>query len=166
MLLEDYYGSRCVRFRDRGVRVRPVGSTPGDRRLEKPGARLAGGSDIFRSSGGTVLAVRSLMSDIRYAVRTFLRTPGFTIVAILTLALGIGATTTLFSIVNAVLLKPLPYPAADRLITMRGSLADLRDVEAAGRSFEGMAMWASNQYNLRTEGDARRERRGGRPGRS
>jgi putative ABC transport system permease protein len=95
------------------------------------------------------------MSDIRYAVRTFLRTPGFTIVAILTLALGIGATTTLFSIVNAVLLKPLPYPAADRLITMRGSLADLRDVEAAGRSFEGMAMWASNQYNLRTEGDAR-----------
>jgi hypothetical protein len=93
------------------------------------------------------------MTDLRYAVRTSSRTPAFTAVTILTLALGIGATT-IFSIVNAVLMEPLPYRDADRLVTMRGSLADLRDVEASSRSFAGMAMWASNLYNLRTDAEA------------
>ena len=95
------------------------------------------------------------MTDITYAIRTFLRTPGFTIVAILTLALGIGATTAMFSVVNAVLLRPLPYADPDRLVTTRGSLADLRDLKASSQSFEGMAFWASNLYNLRTDADSR-----------
>jgi predicted permease len=90
------------------------------------------------------------MNDLRYAVRAFLRTPGFTLVAVLTLALGIGATTAIFSVVNAVLLRPLPYADADRLVATRGSLADLRDLDRSNRSFDGTAMWASNQYNLRT----------------
>src|SRR5205814_687963 len=52
-------------------------------------------------------------------------------------------------------LRPLPYADPDRLVTTRGSLADLRDLDAANQSFEGMAFWASNLYNLRVDADTR-----------
>jgi putative ABC transport system permease protein len=98
------------------------------------------------------------MNDIRYAVRTLLRAPAFTLVAVLTLALGIGATTAIFSVVNAVLIRPLPYTDADRLMTTRGSLPDLRDWQQSTGSFEAMAFWASNLFNLKVGTDSQQVR--------
>jgi predicted permease len=104
---------------------------------------------------GWEAGLESVWGDVRYALRTLRRSPGFTVVAILTLTLGIGANTAIFSVVNAVLLQPLPFTDADRLVTTRGSQADLRDLHAANRSFEDIAFWASNQFTLRLDDDSR-----------
>ena len=63
--------------------------------------------------------VDSVGRDLRYALRGLLRRPAFTLAAVLTLALGIGATTAIFSVVYSVLIKPLPYPNADELVRIR-----------------------------------------------
>lgn len=110
----------------------------------------------------------SLLSDIRFTTRTWLRNPGFTAVAVLTLALGIGANTTMFSVVNATLLRSLPFPRAEQLMTIwKGpvdnpdrlnivSLPNYRDYQAQSRSFESMALFdsAGRGYNLTGEGEA------------
>jgi putative ABC transport system permease protein len=88
------------------------------------------------------------MNDLRYAARTLVRTPGFAATAILTLALGIGATTAIFSVVKAVVLEPLPYRDPARLVVTRLSLPDYRDVQRHTRSFEQTAFWGTNLYNI------------------
>jgi len=98
-------------------------------------------------------------NDVLFAVRSLVRRPGFTIAAIVTLALGIGANTAIFTVVNAVLLRPLPYPEADRLVRVRGvdtatgqlgnlSPMDFLDLEARAREFDGLA--AYNNYAAAT----------------
>src|SRR5690242_12599465 len=79
-----------------------------------------------RTSTGCTLSMESLLQDVRVTLRAFRRSPGFPLTAIATLALGIGATTAIFTTLSAVLLKPLPYPRAEDLYSLRTALTDGR----------------------------------------
>ena len=101
-------------------------------------------------------------ADLRYAARQLRKAPGFTAVAVVTLALGIGANTAMFSLVRGVLLRPLPYPQAERLVTAGLSLPDFDDLRRAATVFDETAVWASNLYVLGGEGRGRAGARRGR----
>jgi len=107
--------------------------------------------------------IETLWRDVRYAARSLAWNPAFTIVAIVTLALGIGANTAIFSIVNGVMLRPLPYPDAGRLVSVVSlvngvgttvSPADLMDWRRDARGFAGLAGSYSGQTILSGSGDA------------
>src|SRR5262245_55429282 len=102
------------------------------------------------------------MNDLKFALRQLLKNPGFTAVAVLTLALGIGANTAIFSVVNAVLLKPLPYPAPRQLVWLseRGpsfpslSMAypNFQDWQAQQTVFESLGAYKAGSFNLTGKG--------------
>jgi predicted permease len=99
-----------------------------------------------------------LLQDLRFGVRGLLRRKAFTVVAALTLALGIGANTAIFSVVNALLIRPLPYPNADRMVMIWGTqgsqgqqgivYADYHDWRAQNRTFEDMGAFRGQSVNL------------------
>jgi putative ABC transport system permease protein len=107
------------------------------------------------------------MNDLRYAFRQFVRSPGFTAIAILTLALGIGACAAIFSVVNAVLLRPLDYPQPDRLVVLREtqlpqfpefsiSPPNYLDWKKQTKSYEHLAAYASETLNFTGEREPQR----------
>src|SRR5213592_4911446 len=102
-----------------------------------------------------------LLKDIRYGVKSLLKRPGFTSIAILTLALGIGANTAIFSVVDGVLLRSLPYPDAQRIVFLwgeRGSerallaIPDIQDLRERSRTIEEIGTIRQQSVNLTGNG--------------
>ena len=104
------------------------------------------------------MIIETLFKDIRYGVRSLLKRPGFTAIVVLTLALGVGANTAIFSIVYSVLLRPLPFPEQERLVVawekdtrantpfVELSVAEIRDWQAQNQSFTKLAAMPTTVY--------------------
>ena len=108
------------------------------------------------------------VQDVRFAARMLMKTPGFTLVAVLTLALGIGANTAVFSVLNGVLLRPLPFHDPDRLVVLfqssanfeRGSISyfNLLDWKQMNRTFDAIAGYRNSSYTMTGLGEAEQVR--------
>jgi len=110
----------------------------------------------------------TLLQDLRYAIRQLRKNPGFTAVAVLTLALGIGANTAIFSVVNAVLLRPLPFPDSSQLMLLYEGIpklgfpkvgfcpTDLKFYQQAQRSFQDVAAFQNRSYEISGAGEPKR----------
>ena len=110
--------------------------------------------------------MEALFNDLKFGARMLARTPGFTLVALITIALGIGANTAIFSVVNTVLLRPLPYQNPDKLVVLwerqdqidqvSPSLPDFLDWRSRNESFEQMAVARRDNINLTGAGEPER----------
>jgi predicted permease len=114
--------------------------------------------------------MESLIQDVKYAVRMLSKSPGFTVIAALTLALGIGANTALFSVVNGVLLRPLPFPQPNELLVVSEKTANFEsssisypnfeDWKRSNSSFASLVAYRSDDFSITGSGEAERVRVG------
>jgi putative ABC transport system permease protein len=170
--LEDFYRDALARglsedeadafaraqVRDWDRLARDVASA--DRRHLRPHAdRLTDAAEHMpHLQRGVLLMTAHILTDMRYALRQMLKAPGFTTVAVLTLAFGVGASSAVFSIVNAAMLRPLPYPHQDRLVRILELVpqlgrfavapANFLDWRAQNTSFDGIAAFGTGYETL------------------
>src|SRR5271167_4687056 len=114
--------------------------------------------------------MESLIQDLKYAARMLLKSPGFVLIAVLTLALGIGANTALFSIVNGVLLRPLPFPSPNELVVVSEKSAifdnfsisypNFQDWQRSNSSFSSLVAYRNDDFSITGSGEAERVRVG------
>jgi putative ABC transport system permease protein len=126
---------------------------------------IAQQKELCRETRGTRV-IENFLRDLRYALRAFARSPGFSTIVILTLAVGIGANTAIFSLLDATLLRPLPYPEANQIVALSEadregndltvSWPDFVDWRNQSRSFSAIAALRGSNFNLTGNGEAER----------
>ena len=168
---------RRGRYNDISVSIREHLEERVDELMEEGLARAAAEQQARREFGNATLIeersreawqwqrLETLLNDVRFALRRLGRSPGFTVMVLLTLAIGIGANTAVFSVLNCVLLKPLPYPEPERLVSLHldapgaGGLSSFQGglglspsmyltFREHNRSFSSMGVWSSGLANL------------------
>src|SRR5215510_8843183 len=138
------------------------GMTPEEARLAA--IRSFGGVERVKEESRDERGIRLLeevWQDLRYGARILMKNPGFTTIAVLTLALGIGANTAIFSVVNALVFNPLPYPDPQRLVwvtnVFRGDeligAAEYFTFQAESKTFDHLAAYVAGTINLREQGE-------------
>src|SRR3954452_24092891 len=142
----------------RGTRLPTLSGAPPSNRARHP------------QSGGHRMLVDHLRQDLRYALRSYAKSPSYALIMLITLALGIGASTAIFSMVNGILLRPLPLPDPDRLVfateinvneksrPISTSVPNYSDWRARTRSFEALALSNDSPQTLTGLDQARRIR--------
>ncbi|MEK6281433.1 MAG: ABC transporter permease [Acidobacteriota bacterium] len=173
LLLADLYRVRVATCRNE---LAPETSTNSDSCLQRAWRQAATSQSADKAAhskegppgaiGNNIM--ETLFKEIRYGIRSLFKHPGFTAIAVITLALGIGANTAMFSVINAVLLRPLPYRDPARLVTiweesperdmyeMPVSLANLRDWVDQNQTFEQISAYTFTNLNLTGTGEPAR----------